>query len=359
MATYGDPFTTVLPPVGSAGPQYATDIDSILTDIMARLAAKVPLSSVLVTADLNLGGFSAVNANSVQFANQTTVPGATPSARLGVANGNLYYTGLSGAIQLTTGGSLNAAGIGGITGDYGGVNPAQERFDVANTRYDFFTNPTTNTWAYLRGLGFDFAGSATGTARARVTWTGTVNQSYALPPTAPGATTSSLMQMDTTGAMAVSNVLPASANITLSGTGRVIRGNRFTTVPIMPQMSSAAVGTTSTAGGFPGSSQAVSSDIYYQINLPDAENTSLSLISQIVINGVFPGATTVCTLYIAQGVTFTVVAGASATASGTSATLVPTTAFACTAGQVCWVRCQTSAANVANLASAVYSTTVV
>lgn len=355
MATYGDPFTTVLPPVGSAGPQYATDIDSILTDIMARLAAKVPLSSVLVTADLNLGGFSAVNANSVQFANQTTVPGATPSARLGVANGNLYYTGLSGVIQLTTGGQINASGIGGITGDYGGANPAQERYDVGNSRYDFFVNPTTNTWAYLRGLGFDFAGSSTGTARARLDWTGTVNQSYHLPAIAPASQV--LMQMDATGLMVASDSLPINTSLTVSGTGRIIRGTRAVTLNVWASQSVNQSGAGATIiTGHAGAQQTGSSANWFPLNFSDTEQ-SVSTINSVVLNNSATGSGITWNLALADSTgTFSFITGASSTLTTANVTLTPATPFIL-ANQTLWVNCSSTA--TVNFYGATINTTVV
>src|SRR4051812_28175964 len=126
MTTYGDPFSTSLPPVGASGPQYATDVNSILTDIMSRLAAKVPLSSLQVTTDLSLASFNLTNTSTVGLVNLPGInSGGTSVPRIEAVLGDFYFVGPSGAVKITAGTSLNAAGLGGITGDYGGVNPAQ------------------------------------------------------------------------------------------------------------------------------------------------------------------------------------------------------------------------------------------
>lgn len=355
MTTYGDPFTTTLPAVGAAGPQYATDLDSILTDIMGRLAAKVPLASLLVTSDLNLNGFNASNVNYLGLVNNTAAIPASPSTRLTAFLGDLYYVSPSGTVQLTTGAALNTSTVGGITGDYGGVNPAQFRMDAANTRYDAYTNFVAGTWAYLRGLGFDIAGSTTSLARARLLWAGTVNQAYTLPAAAPVATTSSLLQMDTSGNITVSNALPTNANLTLAGTGHVARGTRTTTVPIHAVLCTVGGGGgPSTSGGLPGAIQPTSSDVYYQINLPDADN-GLTSITNVSVQFV-GGAGVTMQLYTGFTNTFSLVAGSGGTGA-TPITYTPTSPFVPTSGQTLWLRVQTAANSIA-FSSVTLTTTV-
>ena len=176
MGNIGDTITTTAPAVGTAGPEYATKVNDLLTEFRTRLSAQVPLSSILTNSDLDLNGQALLDSKYVTLVPESTTPGASPVNRVTAYNGNVWWVGPSGAVQITDGPSLNAAGLGGITGDYVGIGPMQFRYDLANTRYDAFANQSTNTWAYLRTRGLDIAGGATSTVRLRQSYTGTVSQ---------------------------------------------------------------------------------------------------------------------------------------------------------------------------------------
>jgi hypothetical protein len=188
MGNIGDAISDTAPAVGTAGPDYATTINALLTEIRSRLISRIPLSSLLTNDDLDLNGQALLNAAYITLANEAVSPVASPVNRFAAFGGNAWWVSPSGAIQLTDGAALNAAGVGGITGDYSGAGPMEFRYDLANTRYDAFANQSTNTWAYVRARGFDIAGSATSAFRARLSFAGGANVEYLLPATAPSAT---------------------------------------------------------------------------------------------------------------------------------------------------------------------------
>ena len=64
MGNIGDPITTAVPTVGTAGPDYATSIDAILTETVARLTTKVTPSSMLFNTTLDLGDRKSTRLNS-------------------------------------------------------------------------------------------------------------------------------------------------------------------------------------------------------------------------------------------------------------------------------------------------------
>jgi hypothetical protein len=198
MGSIGQAITPSIPPVGSPGPQFATDINAILSEMVTRLSAKVPLSSLDLSSSLNLSGSPLLNAGYVTLANEAVAPVSSPVNRVAAFSGDLYYIGPSGAVQVTTGATLNAAAVGGITGAYGGANPAQFRYDNVNTRYDAYANFSTGTWAYTRALGFDIAANATSLVFARLQWAGSANKTYTLPATTASANDRP-MYMNTTG----------------------------------------------------------------------------------------------------------------------------------------------------------------
>lgn len=204
MGNIGDSISDTAPAVGTAGPGYATTINSILTEVLARLVAKIPLSSLLTNSDLDLNGQALLDASYITLVNEGVSPVASPSNRLTAYGGDVWWVSPSGAVQITDGAALNAAGIGGITGDYSGAGPMEFRYDTANTRYDAFANQSTNTWAYVRARGFDIAGSATSNFRLRQTWGGTANMAVVWPSTLPASTTQ-IVQVDTSGNLSFSN----------------------------------------------------------------------------------------------------------------------------------------------------------
>jgi hypothetical protein len=226
MGNIGDSITPSVPIVGSAGPQYATDINAILTEIVARLSAKVPLASINFNSNLDLSGSDLLNIGNIVFSNQLSTPSGSPFNRFAVFGGNLYYVNAAGAVQITSGSTLNAAALAGITGDYGGANPAQLNYVAIDTRYNHYANFSTGTWAYDRALGFDVAGGATSTAFARILWAGGSNITLTLPATLPAA--NQLLSVDNTGAITAgtSAALANNNNITLSGTGTYKHGTK-------------------------------------------------------------------------------------------------------------------------------------
>lgn len=213
MSNIGDPFTTAVPPVSSPGPQFALDINDILTEVMSRLSVKVPASSINFNTNLGFVGSAITDVAYITLVNAAASPATqlTPANRITAFSGDLWYVSPSGAIQITTGASLNAAGIGGITGDYGGANPAQLRFDDANQRYDFFDNFGTNAWAIARTRSLQLAAGATSTVLATLSWVGNASNKTFTLPTAPPTSQQLPLWMDTSG-----NITPGHGTKTYS-----------------------------------------------------------------------------------------------------------------------------------------------
>src|SRR5690349_20303027 len=203
VGNIGDAFSTSIPPVGTFGPGYANSVNLILTEVMTRLAAKVPLSSLNFSSTLDMTGQSIINAAYVTLQNTSSTPGASPVNRLTAYLGNLWYVGPSGALQITNGAALNAAGIGGITGDYGGANPAQFRFVDANQRYDAYDDFPGGAWGCVRALGFDIAAGATSANYLRLANAGGATRTYTFPAAPASSAEPRPLYIDNTGAMSV------------------------------------------------------------------------------------------------------------------------------------------------------------
>lgn len=224
MPNIGDPLTSDIPLVGSSGTAYATAVNEFLEEVKERLEASVPLSSIDI-GELDMANNDILNAHGVGL-----YPQASATSDTGVIQnigGDLYWVSTSGAVQITTGADINASGIGGITGDYGGVDPAQLRFVGADQTYYFYDDYGTGAWAYARARGFEIAGSggggATSTARVRIIWAGSSSYTITLPTAAPAAR--AMLQMDTSGNITATNTLATNQSITLAGTGTYKHGD--------------------------------------------------------------------------------------------------------------------------------------
>lgn len=213
MGNIGDPITTAVPTVGSAGPDYATAIDALLTETVARLTAKVTPSSMLFNTTLDLGGEALTQASYVTMVNTAVTPAASPSCRLVVYSGDLWYVSPSGAIKLTTGSTLNAAGVGGITGDYGGANPAQFRYDAANARYDAYANYATSTLSGVRAANFQLATSPT-SFRVTVAPSGAMPASFTLTLPSRPASSAQARPLYVDSAGTVTSGIPSTSQVT-------------------------------------------------------------------------------------------------------------------------------------------------
>ena len=214
MGNIGDPITTAVPTVGTAGPDYATSIDAILTETVARLTTKVTPSSMLFNTTLDLGGEALTQASYVTMVNTTVTPAASPSCRLVVYSGDLWYVSPSGTIKLTTGSALNAAGVGGITGDYGGANPAQFRYDSANARYDAYANYATSTLSGVCAAKFQLAASPT-SFRVTMEPSGAMAANYTLtlPPQPASSAQARPLYVDSSGKVTAG--IPSTSKVTL------------------------------------------------------------------------------------------------------------------------------------------------
>lgn len=209
MGNIGDAISETIPAVGTSGTTYATNINAFLTEVKARLEADVPRAS-LAAGDLDLNGDDLQNAGYLGLATAASTP-TTPVGSLQRYGNNLYWINNAGAVQITSGTSLNTTLVGGITGDYGGANPAQLRFVDADLEYYAYDDYAGGAWARVWARNFDIAAGATSAFRARLAFGGGGNVTYTLPSAAPAA--AAFLQMDTSGNITASNNLARVKNI--------------------------------------------------------------------------------------------------------------------------------------------------
>lgn len=204
MGNIGDAITSgSIPAVGTTGTTYASQINLFLTEVKARLEASMPKASLAAGA-LDMNGSAVSNVSRTSFSDVGGVP-STPTASLQMYNNDLYWVSGSGTVQITSGGSLNAGSIGGITGDYGGTNPAQFRFVDADQEYYAYDAFAGGAWAYIWAKGVDFAKNSTSTTRIRTIAPSTLASNYTLTlPSVPSGV-DKFLYIGNTGVMGQAN----------------------------------------------------------------------------------------------------------------------------------------------------------
>lgn len=140
----------ILPTVSeTAGPDYATEVNTAFETVDSHdhttdKGVQVPAAGINIDSDLTFNNFNATDFKSVRFRNQSVaLGGATDVGCMYEAGGNLFYNDLTGTqIQLTAGGALNAASIGGIGGDYS-TSTASVYYQSIDSTYYFTSNTNT------------------------------------------------------------------------------------------------------------------------------------------------------------------------------------------------------------------------
>lgn len=211
----GDPMVSTIPVVGTSGTGYATQVNEFLEEVKDRLESQVPLSAVLVSL-LDMQNNPIQNVQYLGLYPQSSTP-TDPVGSIQFYLGDFYLVTSSGAVQLTSGGTINASAVAGITGDYGGINPAQWRYVTADETYYGYKNYALGQWAYVQGREFKLTGAATGSATLSLAWTPGASYTITFPAAPPAST--SVVQMSSSGGITASNTVPALTSTDFRFTG--------------------------------------------------------------------------------------------------------------------------------------------
>lgn len=336
MGNIGDPISTAVPVSGTAGPTYATNVNDLLTEFKARLTAKIPLSSLITNSDLDLSGKALLNAAYVTLAN--TSAAASPVNRIAAVSGDLYWISPSGAVKLTSGAAINVTSIGGITGDYGGSNPAQFRFTDVTQRYDAYDDFGGGVFGFVRGQGLEVSNGASGANRARLKFATAANVDLTLPGVLPSVGNTSILGVDGNGL--ISSAPSLNTDITFTGTATVRHGT-YSYVDQLTgnKVSNPGAGISGTNAGctVSGNTSAI-----FAFRAPDIR----SKITSVVIRASAAPAAAVdysLGLTTAGSGTIVTVTGASGSSALATVTLTPTTPAAVSAGQCYFLTVSTAA----------------
>lgn len=220
----GDTITQPIPVVGTAGTLYASQLVNFLTETKARLEALIPLSSLLI-APLDMAGNGIFDLGYAALYPQADEP-ASPIGSLQYFEDNLWWVSSAGAFAITDGNALDSTSIGGITGDFGGSNPARVRFTDSTKLYDFWDDFAGLARAHIGMATADIYGTTTSTTRVRVGWAGSPDTSYSLtlPAALPTSTKVRFLSINDTGqilttqsvtdSLAVAGAIAAGTSVT-------------------------------------------------------------------------------------------------------------------------------------------------
>lgn len=163
MPSIGEAFTQTVPALGTAGTAYASTINAILTEVMARLSTKVPVGSIApAAADLDMNNQAVKLMAYAGFYDQGSAPAGAPYGRVVYAGDEFYVVTPSGTVKLTEGGAINVTSVGAIGGDYGGSNPALVEFVDSTDTYEFWEDGGGGVYALVKAAEFHVADQASG-----------------------------------------------------------------------------------------------------------------------------------------------------------------------------------------------------
>lgn len=246
---YGSPHTSTLPTVGStAGPTYATQINAAIEELRETLDTSVSPSGMDMNDDLSfLSGGTYNGITDLGRANfedkSAAISAATNPRSVYVVDGELYFNdGAGNQIQITTGGVLNSASTGAITGSGYGSSGVEVTWDAGTEEYRFRSGSATDNYGDLKGDDFLLSDGSSNFVRVTAQAM-SADYTMTLPAAVPAST--SLVTMSSAGTLATSRdpsvdtvtttglitagggvTASAGQDFTVSGTGRYNHGDR-------------------------------------------------------------------------------------------------------------------------------------
>jgi len=206
-------FTTVTPymnltlpePTLELGPAWASELNAalFLVDSHNHTSGQgepVPSAGLNINADVNFNGNNLTNARSIRFQNQTSpLSLSTDIGCIYESGGDFYYNNSIGQqVKITSGASLNAASIGGIGGDY--VSSGALVFYTSATSSYSMTTDGTN-FANLWSGALRIYPTGTSSHYVQIQAPGSLSANYILTLPTANPSTTSLLQVSSTGVM--------------------------------------------------------------------------------------------------------------------------------------------------------------
>lgn len=237
------------------GPTWAAELNAALGvvdehDHTSGKGKQVPSAGININADLTFAGWAAINLKYSGYVPEGGSLAATYTNAIYSVNGDLYWNNGTGqAVKVTDGATINAASIGGIGGDYGGVGvPAAENYEQGSDTYHFYEDPTAPTPLYsdIKATGVRFVNDGfVGTqyeAKIINPTNQTENYTIKLPTAISTAGSGKLLKIDSFGNSTLVTdtyaYLKSFYDICTSNTEQMLVGNG-STVNTLPAITSA------------------------------------------------------------------------------------------------------------------------
>lgn len=138
-------------PTGQIGPTWATNLNDAFNlvdahDHTSGKGPKVPTAGLSINADLSFGGFNATSLNTSKYNSLVSALASSFTNSVYVVGGELYFNDGSGTdVQLTSGGAINVASLGTITGDYS-TSTADLNYSDATKTFTFKQSATATAF---------------------------------------------------------------------------------------------------------------------------------------------------------------------------------------------------------------------
>ena len=244
----GSSLNATPPERGDSPSLAASRIIDTFNRLVAAVEGPVPSAALDVTGDIDLQLHGLENVGQIALGNMADNDEGLPGWVFRY-NNNLWFVHPDGAFQITDGVGLNAAGIGGIGGDYGAGSESVE-YVLADQEYIFLDAPGDYSDIAVRGV--RFVGDTTGYVRVRADVTVDSNVEWLLKE--PSATTSQLVVQTSAGVTgtATSSADAFTFNGALTVGGTLVRVARSMTQFPVTQVDAAGFwtqqGTTASTG---------------------------------------------------------------------------------------------------------------
>lgn len=223
----GQPLAITYPVLGDPIAAALNQLVASIQTIQADLEPKIIPSEFDWITNISAQGHALTNLSKLHLEAQSSTSGHATGDQF-FFGGNFYVQTSGGLVQMTSGGVLNAAGLGGIVGDYGGSNPARVTYVDASSWYVFTDD--TNDWSSIQvddvllrstGAFVTLGTQAVGTA----TWNFGANP----------ASGTAFVTMDSSGNIgatdSITHAITTSGKVTLTGAADLAHPDRTLTVP--------------------------------------------------------------------------------------------------------------------------------
>lgn len=176
----GQPLDIEYPTSADTPLQAVDKLSAGMLLIQTDLEGSIVPADIDWSSDLSARGYALTNLGLATLAARDSST-ADPGSWFYYAGEHYLATG-DGAIQITDNGALNASALGGITGDFGGANPARVEYENGTGEYRFTEDP--GVYADLRCDDLILVGSGSGSVRlsCKSDVTTATNFTIATPP---------------------------------------------------------------------------------------------------------------------------------------------------------------------------------